>query len=273
MPRFNEKSVVEDYIVEQLQSKGWTFVPGNALDRDNFEEPLLIRNLIKQVKAINPIDLSDEDIKNLLNELRFKPSTQEGIKQILLYLKEGISIKIEKDKTLKRIRLFDYDNVQNNEFIVTRQAVYIRGNKQIRTDIFLYVNGIPLVDIECKNPASFSENWFDAYKQIKSYEQDIPELYKYVQIGVAAEQIAKYFPIIPWQEEVKTSEWKVFEKDSIDSTIELFTPHQLLDIINNFLFYRIEFGEATKVLPRYMQYGAVNKVVSRVVNHIKGKEP
>ena len=143
MPRFNEKSVVEDYIVEQLQSKGWAFVPGNALDRDNFEEPLLIRNLIKQVKAINPIDLSDEDIKNLLNELRFKPSTQEGIKQILLYLREGISIKIEKDKTLKRIRLFDYDNVQNNEFIVTRQAVYTRGNKQIRTDILLYVNVIP----------------------------------------------------------------------------------------------------------------------------------
>ena len=127
------------------------FHPRKCIDRDNFEEPLLIRNLIRQVKAINPIDLSDEDIKNLLNELRFKPSTQEGIKLILLYLKEGISIKIEKDKTLKRIRLFDYDNVQNNEFIVTRQAVYTRGNKQIRTDIFLYVNGIPLVDIECKN--------------------------------------------------------------------------------------------------------------------------
>lgn len=272
MPRFNEKSVVEDYIVEQLQSKGWTFVSGNALDRDNFEEPLLIRNLVRQVKAINSIDLSDEDIKNLLNELRFKPSTQEGIKQILLYLKEGISIKIEKDKTLKRIRLFDYDNVQNNEFIVTRQAVYTRGNKQIRTDIFLYVNGIPLVDIECKNPASFSENWYDAFKQIKSYEQDIPELYKYVQIGVAAEQIAKYFPIVPWNENVKIDEWKSEKLDSIDSVIQLFIPETLLDIINNFVYVRVQFGEATKVLPRYMQYRAVGKVVQRVINNIEGKE-
>src|SRR3989339_569778 len=272
MPRFNEKSAVEDYIVEQLQSKGWAFVPGNALDRDNFEEPLLIRNLIKQVKAINPIDLSDEDIKNLLNELGFKPSTQEGIKQMLLCLKEGISIKIEKDKTLKRIRLFDYDNVQNNVFIVTRQAVYTRGNKQIRTDILLYVNGIPLVDIESKNPASFSENWYDAFKQIKSYEQDIPELYKYVQIGVAAEQIAKYFPIVPWNENVKIDEWKSEKLDSIDSVIQLFIPETLLDILNNFVYVRVQFGESTKVLPRYMQYRAVGKVVQRVINNIEGKE-
>ena len=248
------------------------FHPRKCIDRDNFEEPLLIRNLIRQVKAINPIDLSDEDIKNLLNELRFKPSTQEGIKQILLYLKEGISIKIEKDKTLKRIRLFDYDNVQNNEFIVTRQAVYTRGNKQIRTDIFLYVNGIPLVDIECKNPASFSENWYDAFKQIKSYEQDIPELYKYVQIGVAAEQIAKYFPIVSWNENVKIDEWKSEKLDSIDSVIQLFIPETLLDVINNFVYVRVQFGEATKVLPRYMQYRAVGKVVQRVINNIEGKE-
>ncbi|MBI4980195.1 HsdR family type I site-specific deoxyribonuclease [Candidatus Woesearchaeota archaeon] len=273
MPRFTEKSVVEDYIIEQLGKKGWIFVPAKELDRASFEEPLLLRNLIQKIKEINLVDMSDADINTVINELKFKPSSPEGIKQILQFFKEGIPIKLEKDRTLRKIKLFDHHNIQNNEFIVTRQAVYTVGNKEIRTDIILYVNGIPLVDIECKNPAGFSENWFDAYKQIKSYEQDVPELYKYVQIGVAAEQIAKYFPIIPWQEEVKTSEWKEFEKDSIDSTIELFTPHQLLDIINNFLFYRIESGEATKVLPRYMQYRAVNKVVSRVVNHIKGKEP
>ena len=95
--------------------------------------------------------------------------------------------------------IYHYENTKENEFIVSRQVVYHSAGKEIRTDIMLYVNGIPLVDIECKNPASFSENWFDAFKQIKEYEQKIPELYKYVQIGVGAEQIAKYFPIVPWQ--------------------------------------------------------------------------
>jgi type I restriction enzyme R subunit len=272
MPRFTEQSVVEDYYVEELQKRGWTFVPANSLDRDGFDEPLLLRNFIRQIKRINSIELSEADIKNVLNELKFKPSTQEGIKQILYYFKEGISIKIEKDRTLRKIKLFDHSNIKNNEFIATRQAVYTRGDKQIRTDIILYVNGIPLVDIECKNPASFSENWYDAFKQIKGYEQEVPELYKYVQIGVAAEQVAKYFPIVPWKEEVKTDEWRFEGKDSVDSSIEMMNPGTLLDIINNFVYVRTEFGEVSKSLPRYMQYRAVNKIIDRVLNNIQGKE-
>ena len=50
----------------------------------------------------------------------------------------------------------------------------------------------------------FSENWFDAYRQIKDYEKTVPELYKYVQIGIAVEQTAIYFPIVPWQEEINS---------------------------------------------------------------------
>ncbi len=272
MPRFNEKSVVEDYIVDELVKIGWNYVPGNALERDSFDEPILTRILIKQLKEINAVDLSDEDIKTVINELRFKPSTQEGIKQILTYFKEGISIKLEKDRTLKKIKLFDYVDVKNNDLIVTRQAVYTRGDKQIRTDIILYINGIPLVDIECKNPASFSENWYDAFKQIKSYEQDIPELYKYIQIGVAAEQTAKYFPIVPWNDNVRIDEWKSGEFDPVDSIVQMLIPETLLDIINNFVYARTQFGEATKVLPRYMQYRAVNKVFQRVTNNIRGIE-
>ncbi|MEM2916379.1 MAG: HsdR family type I site-specific deoxyribonuclease [Candidatus Woesearchaeota archaeon] len=272
MPRFTEQSVVENYFVDELQKRGWTFVPANGLDRDSFEEPLLLRNLIRQIKKINSVELSDADVKNVINELKFKPNTQEGIKQILYYFKEGISVKIEKDRTLKKIKLFNYNNIKNNEFIVTRQTIYTRGDKQIRTDIILYVNGIPLVDIECKNPASFSENWYDAFKQIKSYEQDVPELYKYVQIGVAAEQIAKYFPIVPWNADVKTEEWRSEGKDSIDSIIEMLLPETLLDIINNFIYVRTEFGEVSKILPRYVQYRVVNKIIDRVLNNMQGKE-
>ena len=274
MSRFTEKSVVEDYIVEQLGKKGWNFIPSDKLERDSLEEPLLLNNLIRQIKKINDVGLNDEDIKNILNELKFKPCTQEGVKQILYFLKNGISIKLEKQKTLEKIKLFDYDNIENNEFIITKQVYYNRGNKTIRTDIMLYINGIPLVDIECKNSASFSENWYDAFTQIKEYEDYIPELYKYVQIGIAAEQVVKYFPIIPWQkqEDIKTHEWKEEQKDPIDSIIEMLSKEVLLDIIRNFLFYRIEFGNATKVIIRYMQYHAVNKLIDRVANNIQGNE-
>ena len=58
----------------------------------------------------------------------------------------------------------------------------------------LFINGIPLVNIELKNPVGMSETWADAYRQIKDYEKTVPELYKYVQMGVAAEDFARYFP-------------------------------------------------------------------------------
>ena len=134
------------------------------------------------------------------------------------------------------------------------------------------MNGIPIVDIECKNPTNISESWFNAYKQIKDYERTVPELYKYIQIGIAAESQARYFPIVPWQEEVKTHEWREEGLDSIDSMIVMLSRDTLLDIVKNFLFFRVEFGNATKVITRYMQYRASNRIVERVIRSLKGEE-
>ncbi|GCC11307.1 type I restriction enzyme EcoR124II R protein [archaeon] len=151
--------------------------------------------------------------------------------------------------------------------------VYKSGDSEIRTDIMLYVNGIPLVNLELKDPTSFSQTWYDAYSQIKYYEKEIPELYKYVQIGVAAEQTARYFPIVSWQEEVKNHLWREGSaRDDIDAIIEMLTPERLLDIIRNYIFYRVEMGEATKVIARYMQYRASEKIVPRVLNNLEGIE-
>jgi type I restriction enzyme R subunit len=273
MPKFTEQSVVEDYIIDQLVAKGWKFIPADELERESLEEPLLIPNLVRGLKRINAdIGIGDDEIKQVLNELKFRSSGFEGVKQILNFFKQGVAVKFEKEKVLKYVRLFDYEEIDKNEFIVSRQAKYGSGDKEIRVDIILYLNGIPLVIIECKNPADFSVNWLDAYKQIKDYEKECPELFKYVQIGIAAEQIAKYFPIVPWQEEAKTYEWKEELKDSLDSTIGMLAKDTLLDLIKHFVFIRVERGKTTKVIARYMQYRAVNKIVDRVLKNLKGEE-
>ncbi len=272
MPAFTEKSLVEDYIIEKLIEKGWRFVPANELERESFSEPLLLNNLVRAIKRLNKDKgVGDEELKHVLNELKLKSSGNEGLKKILNYLKFGVPIKFEKERVVKYVRLFDFDDTGNNEFVMSRQVIY-HGRDDIRTDIMLYVNGIPLVEVECKNPASFSENWFDAYRQIKDYEKTVPELYKYVQIGIAAERTAMYFPIVPWQEEIKASQWKEEEKDPIDSTIEMLSKETLLDIIRNFMFFRVEMGNATKVIARYMQYRAARKIVDRVSANLRGEE-
>ncbi len=270
---FSEKKLVEDYILKKLAEKGWSFVPADSLERDSYKEPLLIPNLRNALERINKeIGIGDDEINKALNELMLTATGPEGSKQILNFYKFGIPIKFEREKTVHYIHLFDHKNIERNEFIVTRQVHY-DGRERIRTDLMLYINGIPLVNIECKNPVSLSENWFNAYKQIKDYEKTVPELYKYVQIGVAAESCAKFFPIVPWQSEVKVNEWKDGEKDSVDSIIELFSKDTILDIVQNYLFFRVEMGEATKVIARYMQYRASDKMVNRVIDNLRGIEP
>jgi len=274
MPMFTEKSLVEDYFIQKLQEKGWKFIPADELERESLEEPLLTPVLIRALRRINQdLGIGDEEIKQVINELKLKSTGIEGAKHILNYYKFGIPIKFEKERIVKYVKLFDYENPENNEFIISRQVIHQSGDKEIRNDIILYINGIPLVNIECKSPVSFSEDWQTAYNQIKDYEKTIPELYKYIQIGIAAEQTAKYFPIVPWREDTHIHEWKEPPKDPIDSTIEMLKPNTLLNIIKNYLFFRLEYGSANKVITRYMQYRAAEKIYNRVINHLKGKDP
>lgn len=269
---FRESHIVEEYVIQKLEEKGWGFVPPDELERDSYEEPLLIPNLLRALESINKDKgIGEEEINRVKNELKLTGTGIEGAKRILNLYKFGVPVKSEKEKVVRYARLFDFDEVDNNEFIVTRQAYYY-GRDKIRTDVMLYVNGIPLVNIECKNPVSLSESWHTAYKQIKGYERTVPELYKYVQIGIAAESVARYFPIVPWQEDVRIHEWKEEGKDSIDSTLDMLSRERLLDIVRNFLFFRVEFGSATKVITRYMQYRAVGKIVERVIKNLRGEE-
>jgi len=267
-----EQKLVEDYFVEQLTQKGWKFVDAKDLDRVSFKDPLLLNNLKQAIMRLNPdLGIGDEEMKVVIDELTLTASGHEGSKKILYYLKYGVSIKFEKERVIKNVKIIDYEDIKNNAFIVTRQAIYY-GVEEIRLDTVLYVNGIPLVDVEHKNPATPAENWQKAYKQIKDYENLIPELYKYVQMGVAVGAIAKYFPIVPWLSEVDVYEWREEEKESIDSTICLLEPERLLDVVRNFLFYREQKGYVTKVIARYMQYRAANKIIERVVNNLNGKD-
>ena len=161
---FTEKTVLEDYIIKKLQKeKNWKFVPAQELERESYDDPLLTTTLVRKLREINKdINIGDEETKYVLNELKFKGAGIEGIKRILNFYKQGVPVKFEKERVVKYVKLFDYKNIDKNEFIVSRQVIH-HGKEDIRNDIILYINGIPLVNIELKNPATFSENWYDAY--------------------------------------------------------------------------------------------------------------
>ena len=272
---FTEKGVVEDFIIQELQKLGWSHIPADKLIRASLDEPLLIENLREAIRRINrDLPLTSEDVENVINALRYKSPDPVGISQVLEYLRSGVPVKLKEDNTLHLVKIIDYENIDNNEFIVSNQIVYSIGDKEIRPDIVLYVNGIPLVLIECKNPVNPRVSWVDAYNQIKRYEKEFPYLFKYVQFCVAAvNNDSKYWASTPWADGDIVHVWREEDiEDSLEAIIKgMLSRNRLLDIIHSFIFVKNEHGKSYRVITRYMQYRATNKIVKRVVDYLTGK--
>jgi len=266
-----EKKLVEYWAIEKLKEKGWNYVESERLNRPDIDEPLLVEDLKRKILEINKdFELTEDDLKAVINKLRGAFTDQNGHKEILRYFKYDIPIKTEKERIVRHVQLFDYKSPERNEFVFTNQIEFL-GRDKIRLDLLLFVNGIPLGNIECKNPYTNKADYHDAYRQIKRYERTVPELYKYVQIGIGFAEKVKYFPIVPWLEDVKQEIWRWDEEKEEKAIFEMLKPEVLLDIIKNFLFIREFRGEMTKVIGRYMQYRAVNKIYQRVMENLAGR--
>ncbi|MFH1473847.1 MAG: type I restriction endonuclease, partial [Candidatus Aenigmatarchaeota archaeon] len=195
MSESNEEKLVEEPMIDKLEKVGWTYIKPKELIREDLSEPLLIKNLGNSIKRINKeLDLNQTDINRIISELKGKTSDMQGVKQILRFLKNGIAMKLDKTRELRYVKLIDYEDPENNEFIVSNQFE-IEGARTIKIpDVVLFVNGIPVVTVECKNPLNLEKTWLNAYNDIKHYEEVIPELFKYSQFSIAACNKFKYFP-------------------------------------------------------------------------------
>ncbi|MEM2780568.1 MAG: HsdR family type I site-specific deoxyribonuclease [Candidatus Bathyarchaeia archaeon] len=287
MSIYTEKGTVEDFFIQELQNLGWKYIAPDEMKQkrgENFEEPLVIGDVKNAVKRINAnIDFSEEDLDFIIVSLRTIPANVDGIKRFLDIFRSGLLVPLKKERKEKVVKLFDLQNLENNEFIVTRQY-RLEGSKGIiRADIVLLVNGIPLVLIECKNPTVEEVSWLDAYHQIKGYEEKAPELFKYVQISIATDgEKTYYFPNAYNPEgEDFLNQWKdpypytkeQLKTNKLKTTIYgLLSKQNLLDLIENFTFIRKERDKTTKITARYMQYRATNRIFQRITNTLKGKE-
>ncbi len=286
---YSEKGTVEDFIIEELKKVGWKYLTQKEMEarrKSRFEEPLVPEDLRNSIRKLNPdIDFTDADLDFVGVSLRTIPSNLEGIRRFLDIFRNGLVVPIRKQNEEKVVRLFDLtrSHTDNNEFVVTNQF-RVEGSKgNIRADIVLLVNGIPLVCIECKSPTQENVDWTTAYGQIKRYERDAPELFKYVQYSIATDGIkTRYFPN-GFNEENKDflSEWKDpypfkaedFKDDILKTTVYgLLSETNLLDMIENFTFIRKETDKSTKIMTRYMQFRASEKIYRRVTSNLGKKK-
>ncbi len=275
---FNEQNTVEDYVRDMLVKHGWTFVPKEKLPRQ--ETDVLVEKHVRDALIrLNPTIEEDPDrAEEVLYKLRAIIVSARGTG--VVKTNEEFTRWIRNEKTMPfgengehvSVKLIDYDNLENNEFIVTTQYTYISGQNR-RADLVLLVNGIPLVIGECKTPVRPAISWVDGAIQLEEYQNSlptlfVPNLFCFATDGKEYRVGSIKLPIEKWQPWKKTTD-TVFEKlTELKNSVDLMLkPEIVLDLLLNFtLFSTDKTGQSIKVLCRYQQYEATKQLIQRVID-------
>lgn len=174
------------------------------------------------------------------------------------------------------VRLIDLDDLTQNRYIVTRQFNYRVGPTERRADLVLLVNGLPLVVIEAKTPVKKCISWVDGAVQVHGdYEKFVPELFVCNVFSVSTEGKAYRYGSIG----LPVKDWGPWHLDGDDedgqhhplkvlklSAESMLRPHVVLDILGSFtLFATDKKKRRIKIICRYQQFEAANKIVERVL--------
>jgi type I restriction enzyme R subunit len=150
--RWNEENTVEHPIIEWLVAPelGWRF-ENQATVKDRYRtdemEVLLLPVLRQKLKDLNPGVITDDArAEAIVTRLRGIRDNAEWIS----WMRNEQTYKFSADENTQPIRLMAYDNIGDNDFLATNQFCVDGGDHRIRTDVLLFVNGIPLVNIEAK---------------------------------------------------------------------------------------------------------------------------
>ena len=163
--RLDERNHVEKPLLEQLHGLGWEIIdltdakqkPGDTF-RESFTEVVMLPVLRERLRVINPW-LDDDQVEEVVKQLTASFPGRgliENNKHALRLLLENTSVSENRQtgENSPTVRFLDFKNRDNNRFIAVCQfKVRILGTEHhIIPDVVLFVNGLPVVLIECKSP-------------------------------------------------------------------------------------------------------------------------
>lgn len=291
---WNEESLSENPAVEHLGRLGWTYVQPEKLDgeRESLKQVVLVSRLTGALTGLNPW-LSDDNLHRAVRAVTGVQATSliEASEKLYTTLTYGIALEQDlgdgSGKKNHPVRFFDFDEPQRNEFVFTRQFKVHGTKKNIRTDVMLFVNGIPVGIIECKSP-TLGDGWkYEALDQFSRYQEmedryrelGTPKLFETIQVLVATcGQDAVYGTVLtphrffvqwktPYPRHDADLEREVGRKLNAQEILfeGMLAPANFLDLIRNFIVFERDAttGRTVRKLCRYQQFGAVNKAIDR----------
>jgi len=281
------ESHIEHAALEILSSLGYEtlFGPDIAFDgetpeRKSYREVVLVNRLKKIVDRLNPSipeEAQEEAIKKILRANG--PTLIENNKAFHSYLVNGVPVEYRKDGRIKNdiVKIFDFENPQNNEFLVVNQFTVIENEHNRRPDIVVFINGLPLAVIELKNPADENATIWSAFNQLQTYKQEIPSLFTYNEALIISDGTEARAGTLTSNKEWFLS-WKTIDGTVLAPKSEpqlkilllgMFDKTRILDLIKNFVVFRENKKNTSKVIAAYHQYYTTNKAVQFTIDAIK----
>src|SRR4051794_18346782 len=280
---FTEQNTVEHFLRDRLAGgehgrSAWKYSSGKELDRS--EEDVLIASDVRRVLLdLNP-DIAAEPsrVDEVLYKLQAVIVSASG--GGLVRANEEFRAWVMADRTMPfgpgdehvDVRFFDYEHPDRNHLVVAQQVTFRQGHVEVRFDLVLYVNGIPLVVIEAKTPVRKSVTWVDGAIQVHDdYERNVPRFFVPNAFSVATDGKELRFgsirmPLLLWGPWRSDEPALVHLSQVEQAAASLLDIRTVLDVLRSFTAFATDKKHRKiKVICRYQQYEAANQIVERVI--------
>ncbi|HDZ54854.1 MAG TPA: type I restriction endonuclease subunit R [Pseudomonas xinjiangensis] len=274
---------LEQEALEWLAELGYTHVygpdiahDGDSPERESYRHVVLVGRLRTAIARLNPavpLSAREDALKQVL-ELGV-PVQLSANRLFHRLLVSGVPVQYQKDGETRGdfVRLIDWTQVKANDWLAINQFS-IQGPKHTRRpDIILFVNGLPLVLLELKNPADVHASLWKAFDQIQTYKEQIPDVFQYNQILVISDGSEARMGSLSADSE-RYMNWRTIDGVSTDplgqfNELEtllrgVMTPGLLLDYLRYFVLFEDD-GQLVKKIAGYHQFHAVRAAIEQVV--------
>ncbi|MDR8016371.1 type I restriction endonuclease subunit R [Ectopseudomonas guguanensis] len=250
---------------------------GDNPERESYRDVLLTMRLRTAIARLNPqVPLAArEDALRQILELGV-PVQLSANRLFHRLLVGGVPVQYQKDGETRGdfVRLIDWADVRANEWLAINQFS-IQGPKHTRRpDIILFVNGLPLVLLELKNPADVNADLVKAFDQLQTYKEQIPDVFHYNEILVISDGSEARMGSLSadWE---RFARWRTIDGVTVDPLGEfneletlvrgVLQPATLLDYLRYFVLFEDD-GRLVKKIAGYHQFHAVRAAIQQVVS-------
>lgn len=249
---------------------------GPSPERSNYMQVLLVTRLSEAINRLNPLvplAAREDALQQVLNlDTPVLLAANRAFHHLLI---NGVPVEYQKNGETRGdfVRLIDFVEVYQNDWLAVNQFS-VKGPKFTRRpDIVLFVNGLPLVVVELKNPADKNADLWKAYDQIDTYKEQIPDIFQYNEILVISDGSEARMGSLSANAE-RFMAWRTIDGLSLDplghfNEFEtmirgVLNPVCMLDFLRFFVLYEND-GTLIKKIAGYHQYYAVRSAIDRVI--------